>query len=80
MKKLFIILFFCSPFFQIVESQETKSKMKLTQNHQKVGKKHGVSVLSKQTFPGGQGGTKWRESQCFWVIDGVFAYMKFSMT
>ena len=55
MKKLFIILFFCSPFFQIVESQETKSKMKLTQNHQKIGKKHGVSMPSKQTFPWGYG-------------------------
>ena len=80
MKKLFIILFFCSPFFQIVESQETKSKMKMMRNHQKSGKKHGVSVPSIQTFPGGQGGTKWRESQCLWGIDGVFAYMKFSMT
>ena len=46
----------------------------------KIRKKHGVSVPSKQTFPGGQGGTKWRESLCLWGIDGVFAYMKFSMT
>jgi hypothetical protein len=71
-----------STMTMIVKSRESGDRIEDENDAKspKIRKKHGVSVPSKQTFPGGQGGTKWRESQCLWGIDGVFAYMKFSMT
>jgi hypothetical protein len=72
-----------STMTMMVKSRESRDKIEDENDAKspKIRKKTWSFRALKTNFSRGtRGGTKWRESQCLWGIDGVFAYMKFSMT